>query len=190
MRRLARSALAHAQRQGTLTTAITVAALLATGASCRRGLNEPATIEPPFALASTIQVADPAVAVQLVKGFHAVEGGGAWRWSMGRFAVNLQPPPYSATKGAQLVMKFSIPEIIIKTNKDVTINATVNGERLTPVAFTSVGEHTLRLNVPASVLAGDAVRCEFVLDKTLPPSPQEQRELGVIVTSIGLQKRP
>ena len=109
---------------------------------------------------------------------------------MGRFAVNLLPPVSAATKGALLVMKFTIPEIVIRNNKDVTINVTVNGERLPPVAYHKVGDQLLRLQVPASALAGDAVRCEFVLDKTLPPSTQDQRELGVIVASIGLQKKP
>ena len=156
---------------------------------CRRAPSEPATIEPGAALASTVLVADPRNSVQLVKGFHEVESG-AWRWTKGRFAVNLQPPVAAATRGALLVMKFSIPEIVIKNNKDVTINASVNGEHLPPVAYHAVGDQILKLSVPASVLAGDAVRCEFVLDKTLPPSPQDGRELGVIVSSIGLQKKP
>ena len=169
---------------------LVVVTVVAAGlAGCRQAPREPATIEQPVALASTVQMANPGHAVQLVKGFHDVESG-AWRWTMGRFAVNLQPPVSAANKGADLVMKFSIPEIVIKNTKDVTINASVNGERLPPVAYHAVGDQTLKLSVPASVLAGDAVRCEFVLDKTLPPSPQDQRELGVIVSSIGLQKKP
>jgi hypothetical protein len=150
---------------------------------------EPATIEQPAALASTVRMDDANATVQLVKGFHALENG-AWRWTQGKFAVNLQPPVTAAAKGAYLVMKFTIPEIVIKNNKDVTVNASVNGEHLPPASYRTVGEQTLKLSVPASVLAGDAVRCEFVLDKTLPPSPQEKRELGVIVQSIGLQKKP
>lgn len=156
--------------------------------ACRRPGKGPATIEPGVALASTVNVADPAHAVQLVKGFHAVEND-AWRWTQGRFAVNLQPPVSAAAKGAFLVMKFTVPDIIIRNLKDVTINATVNGQHLPPAAFAAAGPQTLRLAVPAHALAGDAVRCEFVLDKTLPPSPQEQRELGVIVASIGLVKK-
>jgi len=170
-------------------TMVAVAAMLTSSSGCRRGNKEPATIEPGVALASTVLVADPRFSVQLVKGFHEVESG-AWRWTMGRFAVNLQPPVSAATKGALLVMKFTIPEIIIKTNKDVTINATVNGERLAPVSYGKVGDYLMKLNVPAKALNGDAVRCEFVLDKTLPPSTADQRELGVIVASIGLQRKP
>ena len=155
--------------------------------ACRRGAKEPATIEPGFALASTVNMADPQTVVQLVKGFHEVEGG-AWRWTLGRFAVNLLPPVTAATKGAWLVMNFTIPEVIIKTNKDVTINVSVNGEHLTPVSYNKVGDYLLKVGVPASALGGDAVRCDFVLDKTLPPSA-DNRELGVIVKSIGLQKK-
>ena len=166
-----------------------IGALLGAFVACRRGPDGPATIEEPAALASSINVAEPRHDVQLVKGFHNLESG-AWRWTMGRFAVNLRPPVSAVTKGADLVMKFTIPEIVLKTNKDVTVNATVNGARLPPVSYQTVGDKTLKLSVPASVLAGDAVRCEFVLDKTLPPSSQDPRELGVIVSSIGLQKKP
>ncbi len=168
---------------------VTVSLVLVSLPACRRAPSGPATIEEPAALASTVQMADPRMKVQLVKGFHEVESG-AWRWTMGRFAVNLLPPVSASAKGADLVMKFSIPEVLIKANKDVTVNASVNGAHLPPVAYQTVGEKTLKLSVPASVLAGDAVRCEFVLDKTLPPSPQDPRELGVIVSSIGLQKKP
>lgn len=167
--------------------------LMAGFSACHRApsdlANGPATIEQPAALASTIQMADPLIKVQLVNGFHEVEGG-VWRWTRGRFAVNLRPPVSASTRGADLVMKFSIPEVVIKMNKDVTVNVTVNGERLPPAAYHAVGDQVLKLSVPASALTGDAVRCEFVLDKTMPPSPQDQRELGVIVSSIGLQKKP
>lgn len=165
------------------------AILVAGIGACRRATTEPATIEEPAALASTVRMDDPKAIVQLVKGFHQLENG-AWRWTQGKFAVNLQPPVSAATKGAYLVMKFTIPEIVIDNNKDVTINASVNGEHLPPAAYRTVGEQTLKLNVPASVLSGDAVRCDFVLDKVMPPSSQEKRELGVIVQSIGLQKKP
>ena len=164
-------------------------ALAGISGGCRRFVLQSATIEQSAALASTVQMADPQAKVQLVKGFHEVEGG-VWRWTMGRFAVNLRPPVSSSTNGANLVMKFSIPEVVIKSNKDVTVNVAVNGERLPPVSYHAVGDQILKLSVPAAVLMGDAVRCEFVLDKTMPPSPQDQRELGVIVFSIGLQKKP
>jgi hypothetical protein len=165
------------------------AALVAAIGACRRASTEPATIEEAAALASTVRTSDPSHAVQLVNGFHAVEDG-AWRWTKGKFSVNLQPPVSGAARGADLVMKFTVPEIVIRKNKDVTINASVNGAHLPPASFRTVGEHTLKLSVPASAVAGDAVRCDFVLDKTLPPTPEEQRELGVIVLSIGLQKKP
>lgn len=158
-------------------------------AGCRKGPTGPATIEEEAALASVVNLADPRHEVQLVKGFHGVESG-SWRWTMGRFIVNLRPPATASTKGADLLVKLTVPEILIKTNHEVTINATVNGQHLPPVSYEKVGDQILKLSVPASVLAGDAVRCEFVLDKTLPPSPQDQRELGVIVSSIGLHKKP
>jgi hypothetical protein len=43
--------------------------------------------------------------------------------------------------------------------------------------------------VPASALSSDAVSAEFALDKFLPPGTVDQRELGVVVTSIGFEAK-
>jgi hypothetical protein len=36
-------------------------------------------------------------------------------------------------------------------------------------------------------MTGDAVRVDFELDKAIPPSEQDARELGIVVSKVGLE---
>ena len=44
-------------------------------------------------------------------------------------------------------------------------------------------------DVDRKLLVGDAVNVEFTLDKFLPAGAIEQRELGVIATSVGFEAK-
>jgi hypothetical protein len=39
------------------------------------------------------------------------------------------------------------------------------------------------------VFTGETVRVDFQLDKAMPPSGADRRELGIIVLSIGLESK-
>jgi hypothetical protein len=139
------------------------------------------------ALASVVHVADPKTAVQLVRGFHAVEQN-AWRWTTGRFSLTLRAPAGAAEAGATLVLKFAVPDVIIDRLKAVTVTAVVNGRALPPETYSKPGEHTFSRAVPPEALAAEAVPVDFSLDKFLPPGAAgDSRELGIIVTTIGLE---
>ena len=43
--------------------------------------------------------------------------------------------------------------------------------------------------MPAIALPTTAVNVDFMLDKALPPSPADNRELGVIVSSVGFEAK-
>lgn len=166
------------------------AALLLGTAACKprdRIKTEP-TEEAPAQLASVIYMADPKASVQLLRGFHAVEGN-AWRWTTGRFAVTLRPPATAGQRGATLKARFALPDAVTNKVGSVTIFANVNGAALPAERYSRSGDHTYARDVPASVLAADAVTCEFVLDKFLPAGAVDQRELGVVMSSIGLEPR-
>lgn len=135
-----------------------------------------------------VHVADPRAAVQLLRGFHAVEDN-AWRWTMSKFAVSLRPPAGAAQKGGTLEFKFSIPEVVMTRLKSMTVSANVNGYAAAPESYTKPGECTYTRDIPASALAGDAVTVEFTVDKSLPPSAQDQRELALVALSIGFQAK-
>lgn len=147
-------------------------------------IEEPAVSE----LAPMVHAADPKAAFQLVKGFHEIEQN-AWRWTMREFAVTLRPPAGAAERGAVLRLKFAIPEPVIAKLKMVTLTARAGGAALAPESYSKPGDYVYTREVPGSALAGDAVSVEFSLDKAIPPGEADQRELGVVVTSVGLETK-
>ncbi len=165
-------------------------ALLAGGVGCKRGKKKrvEATDEVGPVLSSVVNMADPRASVQLLKGFHDVEGN-AWRWTMGKFAVTLRPPLNAPQKGATLVVKLSIPDAVMDKLKSTTLTANVNGAAIPGETYTKTGDYTYSKDVPASALSADAVTVEFALDKYLPPGAMDQRELGVVVSSIGFEAK-
>jgi hypothetical protein len=168
----------------------TVAALLVAAAGCkpRDKIRTVATEEAPAQLASVVQMADPDATVQLLRGFHPIEGN-SWRWTMGKFAVTLRPPATAAQRGATLKARFSLPEAVTAKVGAVTLSASVNGTPLQAERYERAGEHTYSRDVPASALAAEAVTCDFALDKFLPPGSVDQRELGLVMSSIGLEAK-
>jgi hypothetical protein len=139
-------------------------------------------------LASTVHVADPRAAAQLISGFYDIEQN-AWRWTAGKFAVMLRVPRGAAQKGAVLHLKFSLPEAVVARLKSVSVGAMIEGTALKPQAYAQAGEFTYDPDVPAALLARDAVKVDFVLDKSLAAGTVEQRELGLIVTSVGFETK-
>jgi hypothetical protein len=86
-------------------------------------------------------------------------------------------------------VKLNIPDAIMDRIKSTTLTANVNGAALPGETYTKAGEYTYSKDVPASALSADAVTAEFALDKFLPPGAVDQRELGVVVTSIGFEAK-
>jgi len=82
-----------------------------------------------------------------------------------------------------------VPDPIIARLKTVSLSATVGGAKLAPETYTQSGEFTYTREVPATVLGGEAVKVDFALDKSLPPGEVDQRELGVVVSSVGLEPK-
>jgi hypothetical protein len=164
------------------------ALLLLSGCRSKQKVKAQATEEEAPQLASMVHVADPKLATQLINGFYPVEGQ-AWRWTAGKFSVLLRPPRGSAEKGAVLQLKFAMPEPVISKLKTVSISASLNGTTLPAEAYTQAGEFTYAKEVPPKVISGEAVKVEFALDKSLPPGPQDQRELGIVVSAVGFEPK-
>ncbi|MBL8221432.1 MAG: Gfo/Idh/MocA family oxidoreductase, partial [Bryobacterales bacterium] len=81
-------------------------------------------------LEERINTADEAFAPQLLSGFYHVEER-SWRWTRSTFAVALKPPR-KATKGAVLLMQYSLPQQALDQLKEVTITASIDGIPLPP----------------------------------------------------------
>ncbi len=136
-----------------------------------------------------VNASDPRTAGQLVKGFHSVEQN-AWRWTTGNFSVILKPPAGAAQKGATLILKFVVADAVLDKLKSMTLSASVGGQKLPPETYTKGGEYTYTRDVPSSALQQDTVSVDFALDKFLPASPQDARDLGVIMTMVGFEAKP
>jgi hypothetical protein len=162
---------------------------LAIAPACKgRKVRSRATDEAAPGMASVLNMGDPRAESQLVSGFYGVESG-AWRWVGKQFTVTLHPPFGSAQKGAKLNVKLTVPSVVIEKNKNVSLAATVGGEALAPETYTTPGPYVYVRDIPASALTGDSVKIDFQVDKTMPPAPPDIRELGIVVTSIGLESK-
>ncbi len=176
------------RRRPVLAAALLVLSLAAMPACKRQRRVTVSTIEEAPALASVVATADPHLAAQLVSGFYGVEQN-AWRWTAGRFSVLLRPPRSASSRGATLQMRFAIPEVAMSKMKGVSLSAYVNGAALTPESYTQAGQYTYNRDVPGNLLGGDVARVDFSLDKTMPPTEADRRELGVVVSLVGFQPK-
>ena len=146
------------------------------------------TEEQGASLASVVHVADPNTASQLISGFHDLEQN-QWRWTMGKFAVSLRPPSNAAQRGATLQLKLSVAEPIIKKFQAVALSAKIGATALPPESYTQAGEFVYTRDIAPELLTGNSVLVEFALDKFAQPGEFDGRELGLIVTSAGLEPK-
>lgn len=173
-----------------LTGALALLTLLIASGGCKTPKRVRATSldEEEGALRSVLHVADPKASLQLVRGFHELEGN-AWRWTKGTFAVTLRPPLNANKLGAVLIVKLSVAESTIKNLGPVRLTANVNGTPIDGETYTANGDYMYKRDVPASALQGESVPVVFSLDKFLEAGKVEGRELGFIVHLIGLEAR-
>ena len=165
--------------------------LLLCSAGCKRKpqkVEVQATEEEAQELESMVHVADPRASLQLVRGFHDVEQN-AWRWTMAKFSVTLRPPAGGAQNGATLTLNLAVPDPVIQRLKSISLRANVQGVPLEAETYFKPGSYTYTKDVPARALSGDAVTVDFWLDKWLPPGAVDQRELGVVVSSVGFEAK-
>ncbi len=172
----------HTKTMRTLSLTLILVPLLLAGSGCKRRHSSSGQAQ---LLASTIYAGDPNVTSHFAKGFYDVEQG-AWRWTNKEFAVDLSPPLHSDQKGAQLIMKLAIPDAVIQNLTSVQLSASIQGFKLEPQTYTKAGQYTYTRDVPADKLQNDVVRIDFALDHTLPPTPTDRRQLGIIVSEVGL----
>ena len=130
-------------------------------------------------------MSDPQTAYQLVSGFYGVEGH-AWRWTARKFSVGLKPPPGAAGNGAKLRVDLYIPDVLIQQLGPMNLSASIDGRSLDAEKFTEPGLHQYRRDIPAAWLDSNIIPVNFSLDKSAPPVGVMGRELGIVVSAIGL----
>ena len=154
------------------------------GCKRKRAVVQPTGDEAP-SMASTIHMGDPKTGTQLISGFYGIEQN-AWRWTGRRFTLVLAPPLGAAQKGGTLQLRLTVPPVIIEKLKTISLSAVINGNALSPETYTQAGDYTYTRDVAPALLAGEAVWVDFQLDKSMPPSGADLRDLGVVVLSAGL----
>lgn len=143
--------------------------------------------ETPALPLSVVHVADPRVADQLVSGFHQLEGN-AWRWTKQHFAVRLEPPPPVPFHSPTLEFVFTVPESTIAALGSVTVRVSLDGVALGSETISEPRENIVfTSNVPSNLIGREPLLAEFSLDKAVPPSEQDARELGVVAISVALR---
>jgi hypothetical protein len=136
-------------------------------------------------LLSSVNVADPEAEPQLLRGFHGLEQR-AWRWTERKFGVMLQPPPPG--QPVVLNLSFTLPGVVTDAVGAVTITARVNGQAIGSQTFAEPGENKqFEAAVSDGLLTGQPAEVELELDKAMPPSERDPRELGIVVFSVSFQ---
>ena len=172
-----------------LSCSLIVVALVVAPMGCKRKkVRVGATDEDTPKMMSVLNMGDPKVEPQLIKGLHGIEAA-AWRWTEKQFTVALRPPFGSSQKGARLTVKLTVPPPTIEKLKTVSLSATAGGSALPPETYTTVGDYVYVRDIPATLLTGDSLRVDFQLDKAMAPSGADIRELGIIVLNIGLESK-
>lgn len=113
----------------------------------------------------------PASDAAHLTGVHQLED--AWRWTSGSFAVRFASPRAAE---ARLTLHIHVPDAVTARLGAITLAIRIDGRDLPAERLPHAGDYSIERS--AAVKAGE-VLCEFRLDKTIPPSPQDARELGV-----------
>jgi hypothetical protein len=134
---------------------------------------------------SSINMGDPAQAVQLLDGFYDVEAG-KWRWTARNFSVLLKAPPGSERKGAQLTLKLFLPDAQLQRLGPMTLSADTSGKVLPSRTFTQSNTQIYSALLPAEALQAGFVAVNFQFDKAAVNVNGDVRELGAVATSVDL----
>jgi hypothetical protein len=69
------------------------------------------------------------------------------------------------------------------------MTARLGDHDLAPETFRRSGQYTFQRDVPAEWMKPEGNRFNFALDKSLAPTAQDGRELGIVVVSAELESR-
>lgn len=137
-------------------------------------------------LLSSVNAADPRGEPQLLRGFYPLEQG-TWRWTAKNFSVILATPPPIEGYQSDLDLRATLPESL-GPHLPLTLSAEVNHVNVGSHVFTElVREQLITIPIPDGVLTDEPALVEFALDKALPPTAADGRELGMVVTSVAIK---
>ena len=115
--------------------------------------------------------------VELLAGWHAPESSG-WRWTERSFSFASELPLSSAT---ELRMDIFVPDAYFETGPGLTLEASADEMPLPPATFRTPGNHVYTATLQARQTP---TRFDLTLDRALPASYPDTRELAIIVSAI------
>jgi hypothetical protein len=133
-------------------------------------------------ISSIVNMADPSQAAQLLTGFYDIEGQRS-RWTARNFSVVLKVPP-ETNEG--IYLKLYVPDVQIRNLGAMTMSAEVNGHELPSLVLSKPMEYVYHANVPPNALRSGFAVANFKLDKSSAGLNGDARDLGVVVTEVGL----
>ena len=168
--------------------ALVLAAPMLLSIGCKRK-RKWATPEPlaDLAFPTSINFGSAHSGAQFLTGFYPLEG--SWRWTKKDFSVVLGRPSSAPEKGAAIVLALNTPDALIQKLRSITLYASVNGLTLAPETYTKPGDYTYVRDLPPSSFTGEKVSVDFHLDKALPPSSSDYRELGIVVSAVRFKSK-
>jgi len=111
-------------------------------------------------------------------GFYVLEQGG-WRWTAREFSLTFP----TSRQAASITLSVNVPEAEIRKLGAIKMSIRVGEHELAPETFSRAGDYS----VTRSLEGGN--RFDFQLDKTLPPTAADNRELGIIFVGARLDLR-
>jgi 4-amino-4-deoxy-L-arabinose transferase-like glycosyltransferase len=118
-------------------------------------------------------------------GFYPPEDG-RFRWTRREFSARFNLSGLDTT-GAQLLVGLYIPENVIQKLGSITLRASVGGRALAAETWSKPGQYVYRRELDADTIAPGPVQINFSLNKSIPPTAQDQRELGIVVRELWIE---
>ena len=101
--------------------------------------------------------------------------------------MQFRPPPHYAPARVTLRVELFIPDVSIKKIGALTLTARAGGQSLGSETYRKGGNATFSRVIEWTSLKNDS-RVTFALDKSLAPSSEDNRELGIVVTRASLDE--
>jgi SAM-dependent methyltransferase len=114
--------------------------------------------------------------LELLSGWHESEETG-WRWTGREFAVRVR----TGAGPRVLTMKLYLAQESVRRLHAITLHATANGVALPPAVYDTAGMESYVRELRSE---NGELELRFRLDKALAPEDTDDRERGIIVTSI------
>ncbi|MGE5569843.1 MAG: hypothetical protein ACM3S5_12470 [Rhodospirillales bacterium] len=122
---------------------------------------------------------------QLLSGWHAIEDGG-WRW-MAQEATAVLRVPADPPATFELQLYFP-PDYIERAGGPATVSVLIDGRPFAQETYNQPGGYRLVRPVPDGLLTPPESRMEIRLNRVIPPTGADRRELGAVVQEFGFTR--